>query len=162
MAGTGQLAAGERPNAAARLLGAAATLGKELGYAAPPQERTRNKGAVSTACAALGEQAFAAVWAAGAALPFEGAMAEAEALLAALAECPEPTKAGALAAPGGLSPREVDVVRLIAAGRSNREIADALFVSPSTVISHVRSVLAKLGLDSRAAVAAWAVRHGLA
>ncbi len=163
VAGTGRLAAaGERPDAAVRLLGAAAALGEELGYAASPQERTRSERAASIACAALGEQAFAAAWAAGAALPFDGARADAEALLAALAERPDPTEAGAPAAPGGLSPREVDVVRLIAAGRSNREIADALFVSPSTAISHVSNILAKLGLDSRAAVAAWAVRHGLA
>ena len=163
VAGTWQLAVvGERPNAAALLLGSAATLGKELGYAAPPRERTRSERAASTAFAALGEQAFAEVWTAGAALSFEGARAEAAALLAALAERPEPTKAGAPASPDGLTPREVDVVRLLAAGRSNREIADALFISHSTAVTHVRHILAKLGLESRAAVAAWAVRHGLA
>jgi DNA-binding CsgD family transcriptional regulator len=61
----------------------------------------------------------------------------------------------------GLTEREAQVVRLVAAGRSNREIAAALFVSQSTAISHVRNILAKLDLDSRTAVAAWAVRHGL-
>jgi DNA-binding NarL/FixJ family response regulator len=54
------------------------------------------------------------------------------------------------------------VVRLIAQGRSNQEIADALFVSHGTVRSHVQHVLNKLGLDSRTAVAAWAIRHDLA
>ena len=56
----------------------------------------------------------------------------------------------------------MDVVRLLAAGKSNREIADALYIGHSTAITHVRHVLRKLDLDSRAAVAAWAVRHGLA
>jgi NarL family two-component system response regulator LiaR len=62
----------------------------------------------------------------------------------------------------GLSPRELDVVRLIAQGRSNQEIADALYVSHGTVRTHVQHVLNKLGLDSRTAVAAWAIRHDLA
>jgi len=63
--------------------------------------------------------------------------------------------------PDSLTPREAEVVRLLAAGRSNRDIAAALFVSQSTAVSHVRNILAKLGLGSRTAVAAWAIRHGL-
>jgi DNA-binding CsgD family transcriptional regulator len=61
----------------------------------------------------------------------------------------------------GLSPRELEVVRLIAAGRSNQEIADALFIGRRTATTHVQNVLNKLGLDSRTAVAAWAIRQGL-
>ncbi len=66
--------------------------------------------------------------------------------------------AGAL----GLTPREVDVLRLLTQGRSNREIGEDLFISPRTVNFHVTNLLAKLELDSRAAAAAFAVRHGLA
>ena len=61
----------------------------------------------------------------------------------------------------GLTPREGDVLRLLAQGRSNREIADSLYISPSTVNFHVTNLLAKLELDSRTAAATWAVRHGL-
>ena len=62
----------------------------------------------------------------------------------------------------GLTTRELDVLRLLAAGHSNRAIAEALFVSLPTVKTHVASVLDKLGLDSRTAAAAYAHRHGLA
>ena len=57
--------------------------------------------------------------------------------------------------------REREVLRLLAAGRSDPEIAEALFVSPRTVEWHVGHIFDKLGLRSRAAVAAHAARHGL-
>jgi non-specific serine/threonine protein kinase len=62
----------------------------------------------------------------------------------------------------GLTPRETDVLRLLTTGKSNRAIAQALSISERTVENHVFHFLAKLGLDSRTAAAAWAVRNGLA
>ena len=62
----------------------------------------------------------------------------------------------------GLTAREAEVLRLLAQGLSDREIAEALFISPRTVHGHVTNLLAKLGLESRTAAAAFAVRHGLA
>ncbi len=56
----------------------------------------------------------------------------------------------------------VDIVREIARGRTNGEIAAALFISPKTVSVHVSNVLAKLDMTSRTEVATWAVRSGLA
>jgi non-specific serine/threonine protein kinase len=163
VAGMGRLAAAAgRPEAAARLLGAAAALGAALGYTPPPLERARSERAVATSCTALGEKWFAASQAAGAALPFDAARAEAETLLATLAECPEPRDSRAPAAPGGLTPREMEVLRLVAAGRSNREIADALSISIPTVKRHLTTILAKLDLPSRAAAVAYAHNHGLA
>ncbi len=64
--------------------------------------------------------------------------------------------------PEALSPREIEVLRLIAEGRSDQEIAAALFVSRRTVGSHVGNILAKLGVSSRSGAAAYAVRRGLA
>jgi DNA-binding NarL/FixJ family response regulator len=64
--------------------------------------------------------------------------------------------------PAGLSAREAQVLRLVASGRGNREIAAALFVSPNTVASHVRAILAKTGAANRTEAAAFAIRHGLA
>jgi DNA-binding NarL/FixJ family response regulator len=65
------------------------------------------------------------------------------------------------AAGGPLSPREVEVLRLVAQGRSNREIATRLFISERTVARHVSNILAKLQLANRAAATAFAYDHGL-
>jgi DNA-binding CsgD family transcriptional regulator len=61
----------------------------------------------------------------------------------------------------GLSAREVEVLRLIAQGKTNPQIADALVISRSTVQNHVSSILNKTGLANRAEAAAYAQRHGL-
>jgi DNA-binding NarL/FixJ family response regulator len=63
--------------------------------------------------------------------------------------------------PAGLSQREVEVLRLVAAGRGNREIAEALFVSHNTVANHVRSILTKTNTANRTEAAAFAVQHAL-
>lgn len=63
---------------------------------------------------------------------------------------------------GGLSAREREVVALIAQGRSNREIAEAMSVSLKTVETYVTRILHKLGFDSRVQIATWAVEKGLA
>jgi DNA-binding NarL/FixJ family response regulator len=63
--------------------------------------------------------------------------------------------------PAGLTGREVEVLRLIAAGRSNRAIAEALFISPNTVLHHVSNIFAKTGVANRAEAAAYATRQGL-
>ncbi|WP_253209253.1 helix-turn-helix domain-containing protein, partial [Streptomyces niphimycinicus] len=58
----------------------------------------------------------------------------------------------------GLTPRERDVLRLVAAGRSNRQIAEELFISPKTASVHVSNILAKLGVSGRGEAAAVAHR----
>jgi two-component system, NarL family, response regulator LiaR len=60
-----------------------------------------------------------------------------------------------------LSPRELEVLRLIEGGKGNSQIAEALGISPRTVKNHVASILAKLGLPSRVQAAVYAVRSGL-
>jgi DNA-binding CsgD family transcriptional regulator len=64
--------------------------------------------------------------------------------------------------PAGLTGREVEVLRLIAAGHSNRAIAQALYISPNTVLRHVSNIFTKTGVANRAEAAAYATRHGLA
>ncbi len=63
--------------------------------------------------------------------------------------------------PHGLTPREVDVLRLLAAGLSNREIADRLFISPNTAANHVRSILTKTAVSNRTQAAILAAEQGL-
>jgi DNA-binding SARP family transcriptional activator/DNA-binding CsgD family transcriptional regulator len=65
------------------------------------------------------------------------------------------------ATPGGLTSREIQVLRLITQGKTDREIADTLFISHHTVRRHVSHILDKLGVDSRTAAAAFAVRNNL-
>lgn len=62
---------------------------------------------------------------------------------------------------GGLTPREVEVLRLVATGRSNRAIAAELVLSEKTVARHVSNIFTKLGLSSRAAATAYAYEHDL-
>ena len=61
-----------------------------------------------------------------------------------------------------LTPRELEVIALIARGDTNREIATELVISEKTVASHVGHILTKLGVSSRTAAAAYAFEHGLA
>ena len=63
--------------------------------------------------------------------------------------------------PCGLTQREVEVLRLLAAGKSNREIAEALFISINTVANHVRNILTKTTTANRTEATAYAIHHGL-
>jgi DNA-binding CsgD family transcriptional regulator len=65
-------------------------------------------------------------------------------------------------APGGLTEREIEVLRLVAAGRSNREIADELVISINTVTNHVKSILGKTQSANRTEASLFAYRHKLA
>lgn len=61
----------------------------------------------------------------------------------------------------GLTGRELEVLRHVAGGKSNREIAEALFISEHTVARHVQNIFAKLGVSSRSAATAFAFSHQL-
>lgn len=71
------------------------------------------------------------------------------------------TSPSASAAPGGLTPREVEVLRRVATGATNREIADMLVISDKTVARHVSNMFTKLGVSTRAAATAYAYEHDL-
>ena len=64
--------------------------------------------------------------------------------------------------PGALTPREREVVALLAEGLTNAGLAERLYISPRTAAVHVSNILSKLGMGSRTEVATWAVREGLA
>jgi DNA-binding NarL/FixJ family response regulator len=77
----------------------------------------------------------------------------------AAAELKRPTEAPAR--PAGLTARETEVLRLIAQGATNKDIAHALHISVKTVNAHLNSIFTKVDCSTRAAAAAFAVRHGL-
>jgi DNA-binding NarL/FixJ family response regulator len=90
-----------------------------------------------------------------------GAVTEAEATTTVLREIETRERAGKTPDLAGLTRREVEVLRLVAQGLSDREIATRLVLSRHTVHRHIHSILTKLDLPSRAAAAAYAARHGL-
>jgi len=63
--------------------------------------------------------------------------------------------------PGGLSPREVDVLDLAARGLSTKEIADRLYISPKTADHHIQHIYNKIGVSTRAAAALWAMQNAV-
>jgi predicted ATPase/DNA-binding CsgD family transcriptional regulator/Tfp pilus assembly protein PilF len=141
---------------AARLCGAAEALRETI--AAPiPRYRGQHERAMEVTRAVLGEQAFAEAWATGRSLSTVDAVSE------ALSRQPETAQAGMDRATRqlGITPRELEVLRLLREGLTNREIGARLFISPRTAQTHVQHVYAKLGVESRAAAAAYAVEHGL-
>jgi DNA-binding CsgD family transcriptional regulator len=138
---------------AARLWGAAETLRGAVGAPLWPTDRARLAPFVAKATTQLGAAGFAAAWAAGGALDLDAAIAEA---LAAPDRAPEQEPATA-----SLSGREVEVLRLIAAGMTDREIAAALFVSHRTAQNHAARIFQKLGVRGRAQAVAAAIAGDL-
>ncbi|MDQ3779694.1 MAG: LuxR C-terminal-related transcriptional regulator [Chloroflexota bacterium] len=143
---------------AARLFGAISALRDESG-AAVPRHGGRYDRALAAARAALGEQAFDAAWSTGRALPMAETVAEARAVVTAVARAAPASAMRDERFP--LTPREVEVLRLIVAGRSNPAIAADLFISVRTAQTHVTNILAKLQVGSRTEAAAIAVQRGL-
>lgn len=122
-----------------------------------PYESARVRVLIGLAYQALGDKDSAAMEFDAARWVFEqlGAMPD----LARLdSVASEPT---APAAPGGLTAREAEVLRLVATGCTNKQIAAALVISEHTVARHIQNMLAKLDCPSRAALAAFAVEHDL-
>lgn len=79
----------------------------------------------------------------------------------ALAQVHELSRRPEQAAPGGLTPRELEVLELVATGATNRDVADALVISEKTVARHLSNMFTKLGVGTRAAATAWAYKHDL-
>jgi DNA-binding CsgD family transcriptional regulator len=122
-----------------------------------PYEAARVRVLVGLACRALGDEEGAAMELDAARWVFDqlGAVPD----LARVTDLARPTPGSP---PAPLTAREAEVVRLVARGRTNREIAAELFISDRTVARHLSNIFAKLGLSSRAAATAWAYEHGLA
>jgi len=153
-------AAAGKPDQSARWFGAVEARAEVVGFAWPQPEQARFGRIAGDVRSALGDAAFDTAWAAGRTLPFERAIADAEAMLAATAT---PVSVGSSDHPATrseLTPRELDVLRLLVAGRSNPEIAQALFVTRRTVTTHLTSIFAKLGVATRTEAAAHVHRHG--
>jgi DNA-binding CsgD family transcriptional regulator len=148
------------PEGGARLYGAVDAVLDATGANLPMTAIPSFEPARQAVRAALGEARFAAALAAGRALPLSEVLAEGAA--SPLFQPSEGDRARRTETPFGLTAREREVLRLVAAGHTNREIAAKLFVTPRTAATHVTHILAKLGVESRTEATAWAVRYGLA
>ena len=139
--------------------------GRVASRARRPGDRDVLKQATLDARSALQEAAIAAAVAAQRAFTYAEKLDEALAALnradAWLPVLPDSATSHDVKPLASLSPREKDVLALVAEGRSNKAIAEALYVSPNTVKTHVASLLNKLRADSRAQLAAMAVRGAI-
>jgi DNA-binding CsgD family transcriptional regulator len=155
-------AARHDPQRAARLLGAGEALRTSIGAQLPPIHQADCERTAAVARKHLGAPAFEAARGAGGKMDANAAIEDALALA-------QPAPASARdregrtprQAPGPLTQREQEVAALIAQGRTNREIATVLVITEGTAANHVQHILNKLGLNSRAQIAAWAVERRL-
>jgi DNA-binding CsgD family transcriptional regulator len=136
---------------ALRSLRAAYARWRELGV---PHEAARARLLIAVGCRQLGDLEGAEMEREASRRAFEELGAAPD--LAAMAQ-----ERGATSGDAGLTAREVDILRLVAAGRTNRAIADELVISEKTVARHVSNIFGKLGLPNRAAATAYAYEHDL-
>jgi predicted ATPase/DNA-binding CsgD family transcriptional regulator len=161
----------DKPKCAVHLIAAASVLRERTGAPVMVADRGYYEQIVQRSRERLAPDEFAVAWDEGRELPLEDVVAEALALAdetATLTEASTSSSTGEGARGTldrenfALSPREREVLRLIAAGLSNADVAKALFISPRTVSTHAAHILSKLGLTTRAELIAFAHRQGLA
>lgn len=155
--GLGEVAAKQRHAArAARLLGAASHIRTEIGVPLEPAVSAQVERVTSSVRNILGGDSFATEWENGQRLP----IAE---LIASNGLDPHETAGAATGerATSVLSAREIEILRLVASGRSSREIADAAFISHRTVTTHISNIFTKLDVHDRGAAIAQAYQRGI-
>jgi predicted ATPase/DNA-binding CsgD family transcriptional regulator len=157
--GLGEVVAAQRQLAwAAQLWGAADALRDALGVPIPPFELADYERSLSAVRVHLGERAFAAAWSQGRSMTPEQALA---AKGEKPASPPSTTVAPPQTYPAGLTAREVEVLRLLAGGLTDAQIAEKLVLSPRTIHAHISSIYSKLGVTSRSAATRYAIEHHL-
>jgi DNA-binding CsgD family transcriptional regulator len=148
-----------RHDVALRLFGVAEALRRDIGILDTWHFQARRASAQATARRALGEAAGEVAFAAGQEMPLPDAIDLATAVVEAVLD--EPAALPETRPPHRLTNREVEVLRLAAAGHSDRDIGASLYISPRTVSRHLQSIYGKLGVNSRTAASAMAHRLGL-
>jgi DNA-binding CsgD family transcriptional regulator/tetratricopeptide (TPR) repeat protein len=150
---------------AARLWGAAEALRDGMGTPIPPVYRADYERAVATARSQLGEQAFVAAWAEGRSMtldqvlgpPGRAAVPTPPSVEQSTTTTTKPTPPF----PDGLTAREVEVLRCVAKGLTDAQIAEQLVISPRTVNTHLTSIYGKIQVSSRSAATRYAIEHRL-
>lgn len=146
---------------AARLLGAAEALRKAIGVPMQPVERIGYEQAVMTSHNHLGERYFSVAWAEGRTMTPEQAFAARGPVAISVEPAATPQTKSPPAYPAGLTAREVEVLRLVAQGLPDAQVAAQLVVSPRTVNFHLTSIYGKIGVSSRSAATRFAIEQHL-
>jgi predicted ATPase/class 3 adenylate cyclase/DNA-binding CsgD family transcriptional regulator len=157
------VAAQGEPAWAARLWGAAEALRGAIGAPLPPVYHAAYDRSVAAVRSSLGEKAFAAAWAEGRAMTPEQAIRTQRLATMPISEEPSsaPLSKPQTSYPAGLTAREVEVLRLLATGLTDAQIAEHLVLSLHTVHAHLRTIYSKLGVTSRSAATRFAFEHQL-
>lgn len=163
LAGTAMLSG--QHEAAAKLFAAAEAVRTAIGLKLQRYVQVEFDQAVAKVRADLGETRFASAWEAGSTLSLAQAIADAEQVATVPAAPVAPAKPQPRLAEtidtGGLTSREIEVLRLLAEGKSSREIGEALFISHRTATTHVTNIFTKLDVDNRATAVAKAFQMGI-
>src|SRR6266571_2218539 len=146
---------------AVRLLAAAAALRGSLGAPLPHVCRADYERFLAAARAKLGEQAFAAAWAEGKSMTWEQALAARGPVTIPRETPPTLPAKSPPTAPCGLTGREVEVLRLLAQGLTDAQIAEQLVISPRTVNTHLKAIYGKIQVSSRSAATRYALDQHL-
>jgi DNA-binding CsgD family transcriptional regulator len=150
-----------RPKTAARLFGAVEARLRLIGNRFAEPELSRYERAERETASALGPARFDELANEGERWSLDALLEDADQTDAEIVESSPAKGVAANPASAMLTPRELEVVRLVAGGMSDREIGAALGISHSTAARHLANVFGKLGVNSRTAVAAYAFRHDL-
>jgi ATP/maltotriose-dependent transcriptional regulator MalT len=163
LAGVAELLAAQGdPEKAAHICGAVESMLEVTGMNLTPTSQVNYNHALASVRHELDEATFSAAWNVGRAMRPDAILAEVSRVTTVSARTSEGQRMVPPAVRFGLTPREREVLRLVAQGRTNREIAATLFVSHRTASTHVANILGKLAVSSRTEATAWAVREGLA
>jgi predicted ATPase/DNA-binding CsgD family transcriptional regulator len=161
LTGSASIAAAQRRHAdAARLLSAASAACAEIGARRLPHLAQYER-ALALVRESMADDAFRQSWEAGSRLALDEAITEALQVLANVGIAAPSSEARPGALPNGLTEREIQVLRLLVEGKSDKEIGAALFISHRTAMNHVARILAKLEVSNRALAAREAVRLNL-
>jgi DNA-binding CsgD family transcriptional regulator len=159
------VAAQGEPVRAAWLMSTAQALREAIGVPLPSLSQALHEFTLASVRTQLGEQAFDAAWVAGRtmtpeqALEAQGAVTLPMTAPAGPSSLPHTRKASPY--PNGLTAREVEVLRLVAQGLTNEQVAERLVISSRTVDTHLTSIYSKIAVSSRSAATRYTIEHHL-
>jgi ATP/maltotriose-dependent transcriptional regulator MalT len=156
------VAAQELPAWAVRLWSVAHSLREAIGTPMSPIERAIQEHSMAAARIHLGKEMFEATWAEGRTMTLEQALtAQGQATISPARSSTSPAKSPATFH-DGLTTREIEVLRLVAQGLTNEQVAQQLVISQRTVNTHLTAIYGKIGVSSRSAATRYAIEHKFA